>query len=82
MDSWHWLGAAVQGLLLGVLVLLRFDTLREKAGWALHKATRSAAKVAVIIPVGVIAVLLVPLWLGLIFIALTAVTVGVMSLAS
>ncbi len=82
MDGWHWVAAAVEGLLLVVVVLLRFDTLRDRPGSTMRQATRSALKTAVIIPVGFVVVLLVPLWLGLILIAIPAVAVGVMALAS
>ncbi len=79
MDGWHWLAAAVEGLLLVVLVLLRYDTLRDRPGWTLGRATRSALKWAVIIPVGFV---VVPLWLGLILIAVPAIAVGILALAS
>ncbi len=82
MDGWHALAAAVEAMILIVLVLLRYDTLRDRRGTTLARATRSAAKWAVIVPVGVVAVLLVPLWVGLILIALPAIAVSVMALAS
>jgi len=82
MDGWHALAAAVEALVLIVLVLLRYDTLRDRRDRTLAQATRSAAKWAVIVPVGVAAVLLTPLWAGLILIALPAIAVGVMALAS
>ena len=82
MDGWHWFAAGVEGLLLVVLVLLRYDTLRNRPGWTLWRATRSAAALAVLVPVGFVLVLLVPLWFGLILIAVPALAVGVMALAS
>ena len=82
MDGWHWVAAGVEGLLLVVLVLLRYDTLRDRPGWPMRRATRAASKLAVIVPVGFVAVLLVPLWVGLILIAVPAIAVGVMALAS
>lgn len=82
MEWWRWAAAGVQALLLIVLVLLYFDNLRDKVGWSLRRAARRAALSAVIIPIGVIAVLLVPLWVGLILIAVPAAVVGVMALAS
>ena len=82
MDGWHALAAAVEALILLVLVLLRYDTLRDRRGSTLAQATRSALKCAVIVPVGVVAVLLVPLWVGLILIAIPAMAVGVLALAS
>jgi hypothetical protein len=82
MDGWHWVAAAVEALLLVVLVLLRYDTLRDRPGRTVAQATRSALKLAVIIPIGFVLVLFVPLWLGLILVAIPAVAVGVMALAS
>ncbi len=82
MDGWHWIAAAVEALLLAVLVLLRYDTLRDRPDTTLAQATRSALRLAVIIPIGFAAVLLVPLWMGLILIAIPAVAVGAMALAS
>ena len=82
VDGRHWVAAGVEALLLIVLVLLRYDTLRDRVGWTMARATRSAGKLSVVIPIGFVVVLLVPLWLGLILIAIPAVAVGVMALAS
>jgi len=65
-----------------VLVLLRYDTLRDRPNRTAAQAGRSALVLALIIPVGFVAVLLVPLWVGLILIAVPAIAVGVMALAS
>jgi hypothetical protein len=82
MDGWHWFAAAIEALLLIVLVLLRYDTLRDRKNMTLAQATRSALRLSVIVPVGFVAVLFVPLWLGLILIAVPAVAVGAMALAN
>lgn len=82
MDGWHWVAAAVEALLLLVLVLLRFDTQRDEPGMTMRRASRATLKLAVIVPVGFLVVLFVPLWLGLILIAVPAIAVGVMALAS
>ena len=82
MDGWHWIAAAVQALLLVVLVLLRYDTLRDRRDGTMAQATRSSLRLGVIVPLGFVAVLLVPLWLGLILIAGPAIVVGVMALAN
>jgi hypothetical protein len=52
-DGWHWAAAAVELLLLLVLLLLRYDTLRDRAGRTMSQATRSAGKLAAIIPIAV-----------------------------
>ena len=40
VDGWHWLAASVDGLLLIVLILLRYDTYRERKGRDAGQATR------------------------------------------
>jgi hypothetical protein len=82
MDGWRTLAAGVEAVILVVLVLLRYDTLRDRRDRTPKEATRAAARWAVIVPIGVVAVLLVPLWVGLVLIALPAIAVGVMALAS
>ena len=82
MDGWHWIAAAVQALLLVVLVLLRYDTVRDRRDVTMGQATRSSLRLGVIVPLGFVLVLLVPLWLGLILIAVPAIVVGVMALAN
>jgi hypothetical protein len=82
MDGWHWIAAAVEALLLVVLVLLRYDTLRDRRDGTMGQATQSSLRLGVIVPLGFVVVLLVPLWLGLILIAVPAIVVGVMTLAN
>ncbi len=82
MRWWQWAAATVEGVLLLVLLLLWFDSLRDRAGWTNSRAAARAASGAVVVPAGFIAVLLVPLWLGLILIAVPAIAVGVMAMAS
>ncbi|TKV58429.1 hypothetical protein FDO65_12735 [Nakamurella flava] len=72
---------AMAGLLL-VLVLLRYDTYRNRPGWSLGYATRRALLLAPVIPLGVVVVLLVPLWLGAVLLAVPALIILVMALAS
>jgi hypothetical protein len=81
IDGWHWAAAAVAGLLLGVLVLLWYDSLRDRPGWTLAMATKRALLAALIIPVGFAAALLLPLWVGGILIVVPLVTILVMALA-
>lgn len=82
MTWWHWAAAATAAILLLVLVLLWFDSLRERPGWSTARAARAAGIASLIIPVGFVVVLLVPLWLGLILVAVPALAVAAMALAS
>ncbi|MDQ6659259.1 MAG: hypothetical protein M3Z00_13740 [Actinomycetota bacterium] len=82
MQWWRWLAATVEAALLVVLLLLWFDTLREKPGWTIAKAAQRPAIGSVIVPIGFGLVLLLPLWIGLVLIAIPAIAVGAMALAS
>ena len=81
VDGWHWAAASVVALLLLVLVLLWYDSLRERPGWSLSRATRRALPASLVIPVGFVAALLLPLWVGGILILVGLVVIGVMALA-
>ncbi|WP_420122033.1 hypothetical protein [Nakamurella sp.] len=81
IDGWHWAAAALVALLLAVLVLLWYDSLRDRAGWTLAMATRRALPAALVIPVGFVAALLLPLWIGGILIVVPLVIILVMALA-
>lgn len=82
MESWRVIAALVEALLLVVLVLLWFDNLRERPGWSLGRGARNAGISSIIIPVGIIAVLVSPSWLTLVWLAVPALVVAVMALAS
>jgi hypothetical protein len=82
MTWWHWVAAAAEAVLLLVFVLLWYDMLRERPGWTLRRATRAAAIAAVSVPIGFVIVLLVPLWVSLILVAIPALAVAAMALAS
>ncbi len=82
MAWWRWVAAGVEALLLLTIVLLWYDSLRERTGWTLRRASRTAAISAIGIPIGFVIVLFVPLWLGLILIAVPALVIGAMALAS
>ncbi len=82
VEWWRWVAASVEALLLLVLVLLWYDDLRERPNWTAFRAGRAAALAGLSVPVGFVIVLLVPLWLGLILIAVPAVVVAAMALAS
>ena len=81
MDGWHWLAASVTALLVVVLILLRYDTYRERRDLTLGQATRKAALLTPMIPIAFVVVLFVPLWLGWILAAIpaAAVLVGLMA---
>lgn len=81
IDGWHWAAAVVTALLLAVLVLLWYDSLRDRPGWTLPRATKRAAPAALIIPVGFVAALLLPLWVGGILIVVPLVIILVMAMA-
>lgn len=82
MQWWRWVGAAIAAVLLVILLLLWFDTLKERPGWTTARAARPPAIAAIGVPVGFLLVLLLPWWLGLILIAIPAVAIAVMLLAS
>ena len=82
VDGWHWVGAAIEAVLLLILVLLFYDDLRDRPGWTVGRATKWAALSALAIPVGFLAVLLLPLWIGGILIAIPLVVILVMAMAS
>lgn len=82
MDGWHWVGAAIEAVLLLILVLLWYDDLRDRPGWTVARATKWAALGALVIPIGFLAVLLLPLWIGGILIAIPLIVILVMAMAS
>ncbi len=75
MDGWHWVAASVMAVLLIILILLRYDTYRERKGVTLAQATKRAALLTPIIPIAFVIVLLVPLWLGWILVAAPAAAI-------
>jgi len=81
VDGWHWAAAAITAVLLLVLVLLWYDSLRERPGWSTARATKNAAVSAVIIPIGFLLALLLPLWVGGALIAVQLIAIGAMALA-
>jgi hypothetical protein len=72
VDGWHWLSASVMAVVLVLLVLLRYATYRERRELTLRQATGKAALLTPIVPIGFVAVLFAPLWLGWILIAIPA----------
>jgi len=81
IDGWHWIAASVEAVLLLILVLLWYDSLRERPGWSVAKATKRAVPASIIIPIGFLIVLFVPLWIGGILIAIPLLAIGAMALA-
>jgi hypothetical protein len=81
VDGWHWAAAVLAALLLTVLVLLRYDSLRERAGWTLRMASKRALPLALIIPAGFVAALLLPLWVGGILIVAPLIVILIMAMA-
>lgn len=82
MEWWRWAGASVEALLILVLLALRMDTLRDRAGWDGYRAFRVMAPWALLAPAGFVAVLLLPWWMGLILIVIPALAILAMEMAS
>lgn len=82
MEWWRWVAAGVEAVLLIVLLLLWFDTLRDRPGWSVRRAARPPAIGAIAIPLGIVAILLLPWWVGLVLIVVPAIAVTAMALAS
>ena len=81
-DGWHWAAAGVVAVLLLILVLLWYDTLRERAGWTTARATRRALPSLLVIPIGFALALFLPLWVGGTLIVAGLLTLGAMALAN
>ena len=81
VDGWHWIVASAAAVALTILVLLWYDTLRERPGWSIARATKRAGLTAIVIPVGFLAAAVLPLWVGGILIVVPLIVVGVMALA-
>ncbi len=82
MEWWKWIAASTEAILILVLLALRMDTLRDRVGWDGWRAFRVMAPWAVLAPAGFGAVLLLPWWLGLILIAIPALAILAMEMAS
>ncbi len=81
-DGWHWAAAVVVAVLLIVLVLLRYDTLRDRPGTTVKQATRRALPWFAVVPVGFLLALFLPLWVGAVLIAGPLIVITVMALAN
>ena len=80
-DGWHWAAAGVVAVLLLILVLLWYDSLRERAGWSTARATKRALPSLIVIPIGFALALFLPLWVGGALIVVGLLTLGAMALA-
>ncbi len=82
MAWWQWATATLEAILLIILTLLWYDSLRERRDWrpARHKGLLIVPACAV--PAGFLIVLASPLWLALILIAIPALAIVVMAMAS
>jgi hypothetical protein len=82
MAWWQWATATLEALLLAILTLLWFDSLRERRGWRLAEHRRLLIVPACVIPVGFLTVLISPLWLALVLIGAPVLAIAVMAMAS
>ena len=82
VDGWHWVVASVAAVALIILVLLWYDTLRERPGWTIARATKRAAAGGDRHPGRVSCCRrFLPLWVGAGLIVVPLIVIGVMALA-
>lgn len=82
MAWWQWATAALEAILLTILTLLWYDSLRERRDWRLARHKKLLIVPACAIPAGFLVVLVSPLWVALILIAAPALAIVVMAMAS
>lgn len=82
VEWWRWTAAAVVVVLLVVLLLLWFDSLRDEPGATVGSAVRKPALSAIGVPVLAAAAFLLPWWGVLVLVAVPALAVVAMALAS
>lgn len=82
MTGWHYLLASIEAVLLAVLVALWYDVLRDRPGWTMRRATLTAAKAAIAVPIGFVVVLVLPVWVGVVAVAIPAIAVATMAMVS
>jgi hypothetical protein len=80
IDGWHWAAAAIVAVLLTIMVLLWYDSLRERPGWTTARATKRALVGAIVIPVGFLLALLLPIWVGGALSVILLIALGAMAL--
>jgi hypothetical protein len=82
MAWWQWATAALEAVLLTILTLLWYDSLRERRGWRLAQHKKLLIVPACAVPAGFLIVLVSPLWLALVLMAVPALAIVVMAMAS
>ena len=80
-DGWHWAAAIIAAVLLLILVLLWYDTLRERPELTTGQATLRALPSLIVVPLGFFLALLLPLWVGGALIVVPLIVLTVMALA-
>ena len=81
-DGWHWVAASGVALLLLVLVLLWYDTLRERPQLTTGQATVRALPSLIVVPAGFLLTLFLPLLVGGVLIAVLLIVLLAMALAN
>lgn len=76
------MSAGVVVVLLVILQLLWFDTLRDRPGWSMRRAAARSAVSLGAIPIAIVLVVFSPWWVAAVLIAVPAVAVIAMGLAS
>lgn len=71
LEWWRWVEATAAAALVAALLLLRFDTLKERMPDRV--AARRLAPLVLVIPAAFAVALLAPWWMGLIVIAIPAI---------
>ena len=81
VDGWHWIVASVAAVALTILVLLWYDTLRERPQLTTGQATLRALPSLIVVPIGFLLALFLPLWMGGVLIAVPLLVLLAMALA-
>ncbi len=81
-DGWHWAAACIVAVLLLILVLLWYDTLRERPNLTTGQATKRALPSLIVVPIGFLLALFLPLWVGGVLIVVPLMALLAMALAS
>lgn len=82
MEWWRWLATAAWVVLLVLLLLLWFDSLRSRPGWTIRRAVAPVALAALGIPAGALLAVVLPVWAVIALVAVPAVVLAVLASAS